>query len=48
MKESKVAAVEMLDWLLSEKFGFHILEPMVKYEERLKVKPSIKNPAAVT
>lgn len=26
MKESKVVATELLDWLLNEKFGFHVLE----------------------
>lgn len=45
MKESKVVAMEVLDWLLNEKFGVHILEPVVKYEERLKVKQQIKSVA---
>ncbi len=42
IKESKVIALEILDSLLSEKLGIHFLEPMVKFEERYKVKQQIK------
>ena len=44
LKPSKVAAVETLDHILNEAFGIHLLEPVVKFEERMKVKPSIKAP----
>lgn len=46
MKQSKTVVVELLDHFLNEKFGFHILEPMVKFEEKLKVKLQIKSVAA--
>jgi len=35
-------ALEILDSILSDKLGIHFLEPMVKFEERYKVKPQIK------
>lgn len=43
MPESMVVSVEVFDELLSELFGFHMLEPLVSFEERLKVRPMIKN-----
>jgi len=46
MKESKVVALEVLDSILSDKLGFHFLEPMVKFEERYKVKQQIKSLSA--
>ncbi len=46
IKESKVIALEILDSLLSEKLGIHFLEPMVKFEERYKVKQQIKMASA--
>lgn len=42
MKDSKVVALEVLDSILHNQFGFHLLEANVKYEERLKVKQQIK------
>ena len=42
IKESKAVALEILDSILSEKLGIHFLEPMVKFEERYKVKQQIK------
>jgi len=39
MDLSQVIVIETLDYILAEKLGFHILEPIVKFEERLKVKP---------
>lgn len=36
-------ALEVLDQVLSEKMGFHILEALVSYESRFKVKPRIKH-----
>lgn len=33
----------MVDDLLNNLFGFHFLEPLVSFEERLKVRPMIKN-----
>lgn len=38
IKESKVVALEILDSLLNDKLGIHFLEPMVRFEERYKVK----------
>ena len=35
-------ATEVLDGFINELFGFHFLEPMISYEERLKVKPQIR------
>ena len=32
-----------MDELLEELFGVHILEPLVKFQEVLKVKPSIRS-----
>lgn len=32
-----------MDELLNSLFGFHILEPLVSFEERLKVRPMIRN-----
>ena len=40
--EGKAVVVEVLDGFFNELFGFHILEPMITYEERLKVKPQIR------
>lgn len=42
IKESKAIAYELLDQILSDKLGFHILEPQVRFEERYKVRPQIK------
>jgi hypothetical protein len=42
VKESKAIVYELLDQILSEKLGIHLLEPMVRFEERYKVKPQIK------
>ena len=39
--ESKVVAIETLDGWINDIFGFHILEPLISYEEKLKVKKSI-------
>lgn len=38
-----MVSVEVFDDLLNEIFGFHMLEPLVSFEERLKVRPMIKN-----
>jgi hypothetical protein len=46
LKPSKVAAIEVLDSILADKFGFHLLEPIMRFEERMKVKPSIKAPVS--
>ena len=32
----------MLEELLFEKFGFHILEPIARYENKVKVRPVVK------
>lgn len=36
-------ATESLDSLMNEIFGFHFLEPLVSFDEKLKVRPKIKN-----
>jgi hypothetical protein len=41
---SNAIVLEVLDSILNDKFGFHVLEPVVRFEERLKVKAMIKNP----
>lgn len=41
--EAKTVALEVLDQIMSEKMGFHILEALVSYESRFKVKPRIKH-----
>lgn len=41
--EASVVAVELFDSLMNELFGIHILEPLVTFEERLKVRPTVKN-----
>ena len=43
MSDSQINSVELMDDLLNELFGLHILEPIVIFEERLKVRPMIKN-----
>lgn len=43
MSISKVVALETLDTFFSEALGFHILEALVSYESRYKVKPRIKH-----
>jgi hypothetical protein len=35
--------VEVLDSFLNDLFGVHILEPLVSFEEKLKVRPIIRN-----
>lgn len=35
-------AIELLEELLFGKFGFHILEPIAKYENKVKVRPIVK------
>lgn len=41
--ESQVMAIETLDDLLNSLFNIHILEPLVTFEERIKVKQMIRN-----
>jgi hypothetical protein len=41
--DSQVVAVEILDDLVNSLFGVHFLEPLVSFEEKLKVRPMIKN-----
>ena len=40
--DTKKFAMEFLDNLIFEKFGFHYLEPIIEYKETLKVKPIIR------
>jgi hypothetical protein len=40
--ESQRVTIEVLDSIFSDIIGFHILEPLVTYEQRIKVKPRIK------
>ena len=46
LKSSKVVSLEVLDSILNDLFGFHFLEPTVKFEEKLKVKSAIKSAAS--
>lgn len=39
LKDSQVVSIELLDDLLNNLFGIHLLEPLVTFEERLKVRP---------
>jgi hypothetical protein len=41
--EDNVIGIELLDDILNNIFGFHFLEPLVSFEERMKVKPLVKN-----
>lgn len=43
MPESQVIGIEMLDSFLNDLFGFHFLEPLVTFTEKLKVRPLVKN-----
>lgn len=43
MKESQRVVIEVLDTILNDQFKFHILEAVVSYESRYKVKPRIKH-----
>ena len=38
-----VLSIELLDELTNDLFGLHILEPIVTFEEQLKVKPMINS-----
>jgi hypothetical protein len=39
--EARTEALEILDELINEKFGFHFLEPICTFEERSKIRPVI-------
>ena len=39
LKESTVIGIEVLDGILNAIFGFHVLEPLVSFEDFPKVKP---------
>ena len=43
MGESSVIGVELVDELVNQLFGMHFLEPIVFFDERLKVRPIVKN-----
>jgi hypothetical protein len=43
LPESKCDSIEVLDDIINSIFGFHFLEPLVTYEEHLKVRPLLKN-----
>ncbi len=43
LSEATVLGVEVLDGFLNELFGVHILEPLVSFQELLKVRPVIRN-----
>ncbi len=43
ISEDQVVCIEVMDELLNEIFGIHFLEPLVSFEERLKVRPVVKN-----
>jgi hypothetical protein len=45
--ESKKIAAETLDWLMNQALGIHILEAIVTYENRFKVKPRIKHAGGI-
>jgi hypothetical protein len=42
VKEPLKIAIETLDSIVHQALGFHILEAIVTYESRFKVKPRIK------
>ena len=44
LPEAKVIAVEVLDELVSGALGFHFLEPLVSFEDHLKVKSMVSVP----
>jgi len=43
LSEAQVVSTEVFNEFLFELFGFHILEPLVKWEEKLKVRPLVRN-----
>ena len=43
ISESQVIGIETLDSILFDLFEFHILEPLVSFEEKLKVRPVVRN-----
>lgn len=43
LPESKSDSIEILDEILNSLFGIHFLEPTVVYEEKLKVRPVVRN-----
>lgn len=42
IKESKRVCVEVLDKLLADLFGVHIIEPMSEVKEIIRAKPNLK------
>jgi len=38
MSEPNIIGVELMDEILNDLFGFHLLEPVVSFEESLKVR----------
>ena len=43
ISEALIVSTELLDQFLFEMFDFHILEPLVRFEEKLKVRPMVRN-----
>lgn len=43
MPEANLVSIELFDEIINEIMGFHVLEPLVSFEEKLKVRPLIKN-----
>ncbi len=41
-------ATEVLDELITEKFGFHVIEGIMRFDEYLKVKPKVKKQVSGT
>lgn len=43
VKESYSICAEIVDQMLFEKFGFHVIEGMMRFEEHVWVKPRLKS-----
>ena len=41
---AKAVSAELLDEIISETFDFHFLEPMISYDETIKVKQILRKP----
>lgn len=45
--ESYKICIEVLDQLISDEMGFHFLEALVTYDQRIKIKPRIKQASSM-
>ena len=42
LSEGQQMGLEVMDELINDKFGFHIIEPIVQWEDVVRAKPVVK------